>query len=94
MLHVVKQTWLVSDRMTEIHDRNRKLTTLCKQVEVPIHADPKNDLLLPYSAPSMKDCRRSHILRAQSRSSYTAQLIGYPKSQSYISCSLCQIDND
>jgi hypothetical protein len=49
------------------------------EAEVPILADPKNDLLLSYSAPSMKECRRSNILRAQSLSSYTAQLIGYPK---------------
>jgi hypothetical protein len=61
------------------HDRNRKLTTLCKQVEVPILADPKNDLLLSYSAPSMKECWRSNILGAQSISSYMAQQIGYPK---------------
>ena len=61
------------------HDMNWKLTTLCKQVEVPILADPKNDLLLSYSAPSMKECRHSHILGAQLLSSYMAQQIGYPK---------------
>ena len=61
------------------HDKNQKLTTLCKQEEVPILADPENDLLLSYSAPSMKECRSSNILRAQLLSSYTAQKIGYPQ---------------
>ena len=49
------------------------------EAEVPILADPKNNLLLSYSAPSMKECWRSNILGVQLLSSYTAQKIGYPK---------------
>jgi hypothetical protein len=73
MLHVVEQTWLVSNRMTNI-DSHRVW-----EAEVPILADPKNNLLLSYSAPSMKECPRSNILWMQLLSTYTAQQIGYPK---------------
>ncbi len=73
MLHVVKQNWLVSNRMTNINSHR------VWEGEVPILVDPKNNLLLSYSATSMKECQRSNILWTQSLSSYRAQQIGYPK---------------